>query len=306
MSSKVTQTVEEESSSSTNDEEPSPESWMVQDRILPCGEHLDPEGNMLPKSDWIKILGTLPIGSLNHVLNSVEQILQKEDTKGIIDLDAEWNPFVNAQVPILSLDEYSSSLSSVSASSSSSSSSPSLDEEKPKMIQAAHVVISPFGRPTGWRLKLANRSLVYTLLARGEQMSLRIGWKVVQMSEYHYTQKGEEKEDPAFTFNHGLIVNDTMVRIENCPVGTEPFHIRAIVSRYQLASEGNTILQWKGRTNDGKVSPLLYIVRFADPSWARAAIRELQGLEFRGNSIKLIQYPNQIRYVPQEEMNESL
>jgi hypothetical protein len=45
----------------------------------------------------------------------------------------------------------------------------------------------------------------------------------------------------------------------------------------------------------------MFVVRFASASWARAAIREMQGLRVNGKSIKMIQYPNQLRYNGEEE-----
>jgi hypothetical protein len=281
---------EQDEDDPTTTADPSPlrlGTWMLQDRLLPCADHLDPEGTLLPKSDWIRVVGTLPVGSLNSMVNSMNRLLMEEAHKGIIDLDAEWNPFVDAHVPLISVEDYLSSPSS----SSSSSSTPA-----PSLIDAAHVILSPFGRPSGWRLKLANRSLVYAILARGEQQPLRVGWKVVTMEEYHFSKEREQQEDPAFTHNGGLIVDDTMVRIENCPFDMDANYVRYMVSRYQLAPEGNTVLEWRGTTNDGKVAPLMFIVRFASASWARAAIRECQATVVNGKTIKLVQYPQQIRY----------
>lgn len=255
---------------------PFPGEIMLQDKSLPCGDHLDRDGKILPKSDWIEVIGTLPTGSLNQIVKSVHEMLMEEEEKGIIDLDADWNPFQDAIVPLVSLEEISANQSTI--------------------IQAAHVRLSPFGRPTGWLLKLANRSLVYSILSRGEQDHLRVAWKVVRMEEYIYSREREEREDPAFTHNDGLIVDDTMVRIENGPVGMDENYVRYILSRYDLAHEGNTVLRWKGKTNDGKVAPLLFIVRFASASWARAAIRELQSTVVNGRPLRLVQYPNQIRY----------
>jgi hypothetical protein len=264
----------EQESESSSDVAPS---LMLKDQRLPCAQHLDPDGTMLPTSDWIHINGTLPIGSLDQIIQSTEQWLRLEEEKGIIDLDAEWNPVNDAQVPLISLED--------------------LAENQTPMIEAAHVVLSPFGRPNGWHIKLANRSLVYSILARGQQGHLRVGWKVVQVGEYHFSKERHEREDPAFAENDGLLVDNSMVRIENCPPDMESEYVRYILSRYDLAYQGNTVLRWKGKTNDGKVAPLMYIVRFASASWARAAVRELQSTVFNGGKkVKLIQYPKQIRY----------
>lgn len=249
---------------------------MLKDERLLCGEHLDPDGTVLPSSDWIHVIGTLPIGSLNQILESIERWLREEEQKGIIDLDAEWNPVHDPQVPLVSLED--------------------LTENQKPIIEAAHVVLSPFGRPNGWHLKLANRSLVYSILARGQENHLRVGWKVVKVEEYHYSKERQEREDPAFAENGGLVVDDSMVRIENCAHDLESDYIRYILSRYDLAHEGNTVLKWKGKTDDGKIAPLMYIVRFASASWARAAVRELQSSTINGKVVKLIQYPKQIRF----------
>jgi len=268
-----------ELSQSQHDGEEEPElELLLRDERLPCAEHLDPDGTMLPTSDWIHINGTLPIGSLNQLLTSLEQILMEEEQKGIIDLDAEWNPVQDATVPLMSFDQLVA------------------QEDPPRpLIEAAHVVISPFGRPNGWHVKLANRSLAYAILSRGQQQNIRIGWKLVQVSEYHYSKERQQKEDPAWADN-GLIVDDSMVRIENCPPEMNFNYVRYLFSRFELAHEGTTILTWKGKTDDGKVAPLMYIVRMESPSWARAAVRELQSTVVNRKIIKLVQFPQQIRY----------
>lgn len=251
----------------------------LRDARLPVAQHLDPDGTTLPTSDWIHINGTLPIGSLDHVLQSVVQLLLLEEQKGIIDLDAEWNPVHDPQVPLVSLEDV-------------------LEEQGSShfLVEAAHVVLSPYGRPNGWHLKLANRSLVYALLDCCYHEQTRLGWKLVTLHEYHYSKEKNQQEDPSFTDNNGLIVDDTMVRIENCPMNFDRENVRHMMRRYNLALHGDTILQWNGKTNDGKVAPLMYIVRFESAAWARAAIRELQATFVNGRAIKLVQYPKQLRY----------
>ncbi len=257
-----------------------PPTLLLRDVRLPVAQHLDPDGSTLPTSDWIHINGTLPIGSLDQVLHSVELILREEDQKGIIDLDAEWNPVQDPQVPLVMLEGYVHTRR----------------PHKPSMVEAAHVVLSPFGRPNGWHLKLTNRSLVYALLDRSRQQQIRIGWKLVTVQEYHYSKERHQQEDPAIAGNNGLVVDDTMVRIENCPPDMDSSFVRHFVTRYELAHHGNTVLKWKGETNDGKIAPLMFIVRFASASWARAAVRELQASVIHGKTIKLVQYPKQILY----------
>lgn len=244
----------------------------LKDEILQCAKHLDPNGDILPKSEWIHVNGTLPICSLNEIVTTFEDLLRREEREwGLVDLDSPWNPIQDPKVPTLSLEE-----------------------ENKAIVQAAHVVISPFGRPNGWLLKLPNRSLVNAILTRAQQRHIHVTWKVVQIKEYDYTKEREIRQDPAHA--NGLLVDDSMVRFENCPHGLKEEEVRLRLSRYDLAPTGKTVIKWHGETTDGKKAPLMYVVRFADASWARAAVRELQSLRVNGKTIKLVQYPNQIRY----------
>ena len=42
----------------------------------------------------------------------------------------------------------------------------------------------------------------------------------------------------------------------------------------------------------------MYLVYFDDPSWARAAVRELQDIDIEGQNLRLFQYPKQLRSDP--------
>ena len=90
------------------------------------------------------------------------------------------------------------------------------------------------------------------------------------------------------------MVSDSMVRFENCPSAMTEDHLRHMLSRYELTPKGSTIVKWKGRTSDGRIPPLTFVVRFASPAYARAAVRELQGKLLQGRPMKLIQYPKQL------------
>ena len=71
--------------------------------------------------------------------------------------------------------------------------------------------------------------------------------------------------------------------------------MRLMLSRYDLAPLGPTVVRWEGTTSDGKKPPLMFLVHFADPSWARAAVRAFQSKEIEGQALRLAQYPKQIR-----------
>jgi hypothetical protein len=165
---------------------------------------------------------------------------------------------------------------------------------------------------------------------------VRIGWKMVHVEElrravssgdggrvhdnrrtrhHHRRQPPRDNNDDDFDFdvdstgvvynidrngnrNIPIIVDDSMVRFENCPPSINTETLLYMLSRYDLAeypsSDGNSVMVWKQSTEDGKYHHM-YIVRFADAAWARAAIRELQGKEIDGKVIRLIQFPKQLR-----------
>ena len=260
----------------------------LSDEWLPCAQHLDPEGVILPTSDWIHVNYTLPICSLAEIVSCFETLLrqEEEEKQGIVDLDALWNPLQDEKVP---------TLTSLGGGEGGEGGEDGEDNNN-NMIQAAHVVISPFGRPNGWFLKLASRSLVNAILTRGQEEHIRVAWKLVSVTEYQYSKEKEMRDDPAHA-NNGLVVDDSMVRFENCPSNMNSQALRHLLSRFELETKGETVIRWRGKTNDGKIAPLMFVVRFADAAWARAAVRELQSSKLDGvNKLKLVQYPKQKRY----------
>jgi len=253
------------------------------DQWIPCREHLDPHNSILPTSNWIKIMGTLPITSLEEVLSSVEKILYREVTEtGVVDLDAPWNPIQDEAVP---------TISPIQSDDNNTDNNSDGCSQQPFQVQAAHVILSPFGRPTGWKVKLYNASMVNALLTQCEPRGcMRVGWKLVQVQEYDPLEEVSHSD----TMENTLVVDDSMVRVENCPSTLNQENLRHMLSRYELAPRGDTIIKWKGKTNDGKVPQPMYVVRFSSAAWARAAVRELQNTAVDEKSIKLIQYPRQL------------
>ena len=318
------------------------------DASLPCRQHLEEQSGWkeYPTSDWVQIFGALPMTSLNEVLDSIENILRKEasetEASGIIDLDALWNPHVDGEslplvpsileIPIqdLSVEERPEYLLDEDTSVSNSNSShenkneneienenENLDDSSTMPMESfrvlkAHVNLSPFGRPTGWNLKLANPSMVQALLSVAQNNrvrgSIRIGWKFVKINEHHPPKKSSsskrkrrKKGQPLpYDLNDTrtmLVVSDSMVRFENCPQSLTADYLRHKLSRYELTQKGSTIIEFKGRVSNGetwRITPLTYVVRFASPAFARAAVRELQGRMIEGRRLKLIQYPKQL------------
>lgn len=277
------------------------------DASLPSRKHLDPNNSFLPTSDWVQIFGALPTTSLEEVLVSIESVLEQEANKGtIVDLDADWNPHNDGETPPLV-----PSILEVPVQATPNRPEYSLDkgivpdelDDDTTLVQMecfrvikALVVLSPFGRPTGWNLQLANPSMVHALLSYAHTArvkgNLRIGWKFAKVQEFvppPIDSTNNHKDTSTM-----LVVSDSMVRFENCPNSLTEDYLRHMLSRYELTPKGSTIIKWKGQTSDGRVPPPTFVVRFASPAYARAAVRELQGKLMEGRPMKLIQYPRQL------------
>jgi hypothetical protein len=238
-----------------------------------CAQHLDPQGMILPTSDWIHVDGILPNSSLEMVVDTFSKVLVNEQAIGIVDLDALWNPVEDPAVPTLA---------------------PLDNDSEQHWIQAAHLVLSPFGRPTGWYLKFQNRSIVNSIISHAQLHPLFCAWKPIKVTEYNYRQE---------PLSPNPVVTDSMIRFENSPKFLTADQLRLMLSRYELATEGNTVVQWQGSV-EGKTAPRMFVVRFADASWARAALRDLQSTVVEDKTLVLAQYPQQIRYDQDTRMDE--
>lgn len=262
--------------------------------------------------------------SLEEVLDSIENILRKETSKsdGVVDLDAEWNPHTDGEdlplvpsvleIPInddpalrerreYALDKASSNKSTdinVNSDCDGTNNETTMTIESFRVVKA-HVVLSPFGRPTGWNLKLANPSMVHAFLSVTDKARVKgvhmVGWKFTKVKEHHPppTTKKPLPYDASDTRTM-LVVSDSMVRFENCPADLTQSNLRFMLSRFELTRKGTTIIRWKGRIGGGRVQPVTYVVRFDSPAYARAAVREMQGKMFEGRLMKLVQYPRQL------------
>ena len=168
------------------------------------------------------------------------------------------------------------------------------------------------GRPRGWHLKFRNRSIVNAILSHAQEHTIYDGWKDIQVYEWKPPPLQEDMQEISPKDSGGvqgiddlrsedsresLIVTDSMLRVENCPGTLSSHDLMLMMSRYDLSPTGRSVQEWKGMTEDGnKKAPLMYVVHFADPSWARAALRDLQSTEFDGKVLRFAQYPRQIRW----------
>ena len=88
-------------------------------------------------------------------------------------------------------------------------------------------------------------------------------------------------------------LDDSVVRVENCHDKVCEQDLLHVFSRYDLKAP--SVLRWTGdRSLDTKKAPSVFLVRFADAAWARAALREKQSYLLYENSIRLVQFPKQL------------
>lgn len=233
------------------------------------GEQLLAAGERVAQSSWIQIDNIPPMSSLQSMLAGLEEALKIQyDGRGILDLDAEWS--VNAEsLPLLELQ---------------------IDEDIRKLVKKAVVVLSPYGRPTGWKIQFTNRSIVQALLLQHAEKPIVCAWKPIAIKEFETAE-----QDTTSLVNPQ--VTDATLRVEGFPHTSSPLLLMNLFSRFDLdetRERGPSIQPWKQQTVDGKSSSTTWLVHFADPSWARAALRERQAAEFKGNTLVLAPYPEQI------------
>ena len=285
-----------------------------------------------------------PSSILEDVADCIARVMQREIDSGIIDLDKA-ERFVERQEE---------------GAESNDDDANDKDEDLPfwdpsghdaslngSYIQEARLVLSVLGRPCGWYLRMPDRSCVQAILSHadedasrpGRRLAVSIGGRCLAVGEFDpaggRVLSGPFNTDTALverSFDRAvrLRLDDSVVRVENCPVRSTAEDMRYLFRRYdiidtrrlrddkgldaaQLLVQGNY-----GRYNDGKpfypnrnyhgensdeIQPLrtdtpiatnTFIVRFETAADARAAIREMQMVEFEGRQLQLAQYPRQL------------
>ena len=187
--------------------------------------------------------------------------LDQEQQRGILDLDAPWDP--QSELPFLTIPD---------------------DND---WVEQAHLILSPFARPFGWHLKLANRSIAQALLSFSSEKGNHV---------YCDVQSVLVKPAPDQAPSHQQHVSEATLRVERCPPDTNTLDVLRIFSRYDLRTTGPSVVEWRPPHNKKDMYvPLTFLVHFADASWARAAMRERQGHSMKiGNNLVLARYPQQL------------
>lgn len=177
-------------------------------------------GERVAQSNWIQVDGIPPTSSLEAMVEGVKTALEKESKRGIVDLDAPWDP--TDPVPSLHL----------------------LNSDS--WIQKAHLNLSTLARPTGWFIQFENRSLVQALLNQSSSSGLFCAWKKVIVSE---------NRDPKRPFYN---VSDATIRVENCPLKTSHISVMNLFSRYDLKAGVGAVEEWKGGREDRPMTFLVH------------------------------------------------
>lgn len=195
-----------------------------------------------------------PMISLDDVVRSINGVMDHEQELGIVDLDG--NLQTNDTLPMVK-------------------------RVHKEWVQSATFLLSEHGRPNAWKIQFENRSLAHAFLQRAKAIPFRLIWKPVLVTEWNTQTAGLEPL---------VKVDESMIRVENFPSKISHDSMRHLFRRYDLATDGPTILPWVSRVTGFK----MFVVRFDNPSWARAAVRELQGVDVEGHQLRLAQYPKQI------------
>ena len=235
-------------------------------------EQLQASGEIVASTPWILVENIPPISSLHNMLAGIEEaLMNQQDSRGIWDLDAQWSPKKLDAVGV-----------------------PPLVHVQPgnvrSLVRKALVVLSPFGRPTGWKIQFTSRSIVQALLLQQKDAPISCAWKQVRISEWHpETETGKDDLLPTIT--------SSTLRVEGYPHHMSPLLLMNLFSRFDLdesKNRKNSIEPWQQKTIDGKSSSNTWLVHFDNASWARAALREKQSTVIKGNALVLSPYPEQI------------
>ena len=137
-------------------------------------------------------------------------------------------------------------------------------------------------------MQFDNRSVVHSLLKHVQESPITCAWKAVNVTEYTSSAGAVDAPPAPDTIPRDSVLNeeisDHTLRVENVP-HVQPSRVITFFSRYDLHS----VRQWQGVTSDGKAAPpSIYLVHFADASWARAALRERQGTYMTSHGERLM------------------
>ena len=226
------------------------------------------------RSPWIVVSNIPANSSLEAMLQTIQKAVDEDLKRGVVDLDALYIP--NTRTPKFKTRQ------------------DEIDRRQERFphIFEARLILSPYGRPNGWYVRLAHRSLAQALLIRNQRgEEFHVGSKLLRINEYKLPDPPKE---PPFLGSHPNI-SDATLRVENCPNNLRETALYNYFSRFELSMEQKSVVEWDNVTPDGKGGPTsTFLVHFANASWARAALRERQGAPIGNTPVRLVQYPRQL------------
>eukprot|EP00978_Attheya_sp_CCMP212_P030369 scaffold111422_cov53-Attheya_sp.AAC.3 len=193
---------------------------------------------------------------------SLSQQVEKEMKEPSNITDEEPKVENDASTNVLKEDNASSLDETMTASSDTTGVTPSLPPRE-KWIQSARLILSPYERPTGYYIFLKEIYLVSALLVLPKWQQPYCGGKELNVLPItNYPTAAAPKR------------NEASVRVEGCPGATEISHIRTLFGNYDVDYVEHIKIP-------GYIKSSLYnksfVVQFASPAHARAAVRNLQG-----------------------------
>jgi len=102
------------------------------------GEHLQAAHEVVPFSTWVRVDGIAPASSLDAMLAGVNDALDAQQARGMIDLDAPWSE--GQDIPFLEQQQ----------DEASNNNNDDVVDPKYKWVRKAKIILSPYGRPKGW------------------------------------------------------------------------------------------------------------------------------------------------------------
>mmetsp|Transcript_30039 Transcript_30039/g.46073 ORF Transcript_30039/g.46073 Transcript_30039/m.46073 type:complete len:591 (+) Transcript_30039:84-1856(+) len=310
--------------------------------------------DVFPQSSYVELKNIPILSSLEDVVRTVNQVLDIEKERGIVDLDAleqqlatkATAPIVSGQgdtkesmdqhdnttteetplppppipnsLPLLQFDEHENDHNADQETYQDYAQTKEVNirqeqqEQHKRWIVSAKSILSTKYRPTGWKLQFANRSIVHALLTHAKENTIFCAWKPIQVEEWRNnsgTTRGSHAANdnykrrvprhssptPSMTTtvsSDSIQISDSMVRIENCPRGMTIDHLRHVLRRYDLSLQDTpSIIKLTESTGGGDS----FLVKFEDSTWARAAIREMQGVAIQPkHALRFCQYPQQL------------
>lgn len=211
--------------------------------------------SQLPTTGWVIIRNIPLLSTLDDILQSINEVMDTHLQDSIVDLDAVWKG--NGQVTLFSR------------------------RESEEWVKSAHLVLSSHGRPIAWRIEFCNRSVAHAFIEHAHEHLFSCAWRPCEV------QRWEPPSDE--TIPKALEIDDSVVRVENVGDRTTVDNLRHLFRRYDMTSNGPSVQVFNKESRHP-----IFLVHFADASWARAAIRELQGVQWEGHYIRLAQYPRQL------------